>query len=208
MKRPRSFDVLTLARIVSLLFRPTYYPFVGFLVMLTMTYLSLLPWLFKLWLLAIVYIFTVLLPWLGVFLYRKMHGWSVAELQHRRRRFVPYILHIASYMCCYSIIEHLHMPAFAGALIGASLLLQCGCVIINIWWKISMHSAAAGAAIGALVAYGLILNYNPTWWLCILLLLAGGVMSSRMVLLQHSLAQVLAGCGFGILCGFVGVIFS
>lgn len=71
-----------------------------------------------------------------------------------------------------------------------------------------MHSAAAGAAIGALVAYGLILNYNPTWWLCILLLLAGGVMSSRMVLLQHSLAQVLAGCGFGILCGFVGVIFS
>ena len=208
MKRPRSFDVLTLARIVTLLFRPTYYPFVGFLVMLTMTYLSLLPWLFKLWLLAIVYIFTVLLPWVGVILYRKMHGWSAAELSHRRRRFVPYILHIASYMCCYSIIERLHMPAFAGALISASLLLQCGCVIINIWWKISMHSAAAGAAIGALVAYGLILNYNPTWWLCLLLLLAGCVMSSRMVLLQHTLAQVLAGCGFGILCGFCGVMLS
>ena len=208
MKRPRSFDVLTLARIVSLLFRPTYSPFVGFLVMLTMTYLSLLPWLFKLWLLAIVYIFTVLLPWVGVILYRKMHGWSAAELSHRRRRFVPYILHIASYMCCYSIIERLHMPAFAGALISASLLLQCGCVIINIWWKISMHSAAAGAAIGALVAYGLILNYNPTWWLCLLLLLAGCVMSSRMVLLQHTLAQVLTGCGFGILCGFIGVILS
>ena len=197
MKKPHDFGILAYARIVSLMFRPSYYPVVGFAVMFTTTYLSLLPWMFKLWILAIVYLFTVLLPWLGVFLYRKMHGWSVAELQHRRRRFVPYLLHIASYM-----------PAFAGALIGASLLLQCGCVIINIWWKISMHSAAAGAAIGALVAYGLILNYNPTWWLCILLLLAGGVMSSRMVLLQHSLAQVLAGCGFGILCGFVGVIFS
>ncbi len=208
MKKPRNFGILAYAHIVSLMFRPSYYPLVGFAVIFTTTYLSLLPWMFKLWILAVVYLFTVLLPWLGVFLYRKMHGWSAAELRHRRRRFVPYLLHIASYMCCYSIIERLHMPAFAGALISASLLLQCGCVIINIWWKISMHSAAAGAAVGALVAYGLILNYNPMWWLCLLLLLAGGVMSSRMVLRQHSLAQVLTGCGFGILCGFIGVILS
>ena len=100
------------------------------------------------------------------------------------------------------------MPAFAGALIVASLMLQCGCTIINIWWKISMHSAAAGAAVGALVAYSLLLNYNPVWWLCLLLLLSGCVMSSRMVLLQHTLAQVLAGFAYGILCGFVGIILS
>lgn len=208
MKRPRSFNHLTLARTVSLIFRPSYYPTVAFAVLLTVTYLSLLPWRFKLWLLAVVYLFTVLIPWVGVVLYRKAHGWSAAELSRRHRRFVPYILHIVSYLCCFSIIENVHMPAFVGALIVASLMLQCGCTIINIWWKISMHSAAAGTAVGALVAYSLLLNYNPVWWLCLLLLVSGCVMSSRMVLLQHTLAQVLAGFGFGILCGFVGIILS
>ena len=161
MKRPRSFNFLALARTVSLIFRPSYYPTVAFAVLLTVTYLSLLPWSFKLWLLAVVYLFTVLIPWVGVMLYRKAHGWSTAELSRRHRRFVPYLLHIVSYLCCFSIIENVHMPAFAGALIVASLMLQCGCTIINIWWKISMHSAAAGAAVGALVAYSLLLNYNP-----------------------------------------------
>ena len=206
MKRPRSLSPLTLARTVSLVFRPSYYPTVAFAVLLTMTYLSLLPWSFKLWLLAVVYLFTVLIPWGGVVLYRKAHGWSAAELRHRRRRFVPYLLHIVSYLCCLSIIQNVHMPSFAGALIVASLLLQCGCTVVNIWWKISMHSAAAGAAVGALVAYSLLLNYNPVWWLCLLLLVAGCVMSSRMVLRQHSLAQVLAGFIYGILCGFIGII--
>lgn len=208
MKQVRSFNYLTLARAVSLIFRPSYYPTVAFAVLLTVTYLSLLPWNFKLWLLAVVYLFTVLIPWVGVMLYRKAHGWSAAELSRRHRRFVPYILHIVSYLCCFSIIENVHMPAFVGALIVASLMLQCGCTIINIWWKISMHSAAAGTAVGALVAYSLLLNYNPVWWLCLLLLVSGCVMSSRMVLLQHTLAQVLAGFGFGILCGFVGIILS
>lgn len=206
MKRPRSFSILTLARTVSLVFRPSYYPTVAFAVLLTVTYLSLLPWSFKLWLLAVVYLFTVLIPWVGVALYRKAHGWSTAELSRRHRRFVPYILHIVSYLCCFSIIQNVHMPSFAGALIVASLLLQCGCTVINIWWKISMHSAAAGTAVGALVAYSLLLNYNPVWWLCLLLLVSGCVMSSRMVLLQHTLAQVLAGFAYGILCGFVGII--
>lgn len=208
MKQVRSFNYLTLARIISLVFRPSYYPTVAFAVLLTVTYLSLLPWSFKLWLLAVVYLFTVLIPWVGVMLYRRAHGWSTAELSRRHRRFVPYLLHIVSYLCCFSIIENVHMPAFAGALIVASLMLQCGCTIINIWWKISMHSAAAGAAVGALVAYSLLLNYNPVWWLCLLLLLSGCVMSSRMVLLQHTLAQVLAGFAYGILCGFVGIILS
>lgn len=206
MKRPRSFSILTLARTVSLVFRPSYYPTVAFAVLLTATYLSLLPWSFKLWLLAVVYLFTVLIPWVGVALYRKANGWSTAELSRRHRRFVPYILHIVSYLCCFSIIQNVHMPSFAGALIVASLLLQCGCTVINIWWKISMHSGAAGTAVGALVAYSLLLNYNPVWWLCLLLLVSGCVMSSRMVLLQHTLAQVLAGFAYGILCGFVGII--
>jgi iron complex transport system permease protein len=79
-------------------------------------------------------------------------------------------------MCCYSIIERLHMPAFAGALISASLLLQCGCVIINIWWKISMHSAAAGAAIGALVVTSIVMFVASRFENSTILLIVGLLM--------------------------------
>ena len=196
------------AHIISLIFRPSYYPTVAFAVILTMTYLSLLPWQFKLWLLVVVYLFTVLIPWIGIVLYHRIQGWSRAELRLRHRRFIPYLLHIVSYACCFTILKNTHVPSFACALIVASLMLQIGCIIINVWWKISMHSAASGAAIGVIMAYGLLWGYNPVWWLCALLLLSGCVMSSRMVLRQHSLSQVLAGCGLGIICGFIGIMIA
>lgn len=197
---------LTYAKVLSAMFRPTYYPTIGFFVLLTTTYLSLLPWSFKLWLLAIVYAFTVLVPWLGTMAYSKLLKLNPHELRHRLNRFVPYILHIISYLCCLSILIKLHLPLFAGAIIVASLLIQVSCVILNIWWKVSMHSAGAGAIIGALVAYSFVLVFNPIWWLAGAILLDGAVMSSRMVLRQHTLGQVLGGSLVGILCGFVGII--
>jgi membrane-associated phospholipid phosphatase len=75
------------------------------------------------------------------------------------------------------------------------------------FWKVSMHSAGSGAVIGGLVAYSAIFGFNPIWWLCGTILLSGCVMTSRMVLLQHSLTQVLVGTLVGVICGFFGIIF-
>lgn len=205
-KVPHALGPLTYARVLSAMFRPTYYPMMGFIVLLTTTYLSLLPWSFKLWLIAIVYAFTIFLPWVGTLLYGKLLKLHPHELRHRTNRFVPYLLHIISYLCCLSILIKMHLPLFLGAIIVASLLIQVSCVILNIWWKISMHSAGAGAIVGALVAYSIVLAFNPLWWLAAAILLDGAVMSSRMVLRQHTLGQVLGGSLVGIICGFVGII--
>ena len=95
----------------------------------------------------------------------------------------------------------------SGILVGA-LLIQGSCALINAKWKISMHCAGAGGAIGALVAYSLIFYFNPVGWLCLLILIAGLVGSSRMLLRQHTLWQVLAGTFLGILLGFTGIILK
>jgi membrane-associated phospholipid phosphatase len=70
-----------------------------------------------------------------------------------------------------------------------------------------MHCAGAGGAIGALVAYSLIFYFNPVGWLCLLILISGLVGSSRMLLRQHDLWQVLAGTLLGVVGGFAGIIF-
>ena len=89
----------------------------------------------------------------------------------------------------------------------ASLTIQLACAIINIWWKISTHSAAIGGVTGALVAFAAIFNFNPVWWICLLLLLGGMVGTSRIILRQHTLEQVVGGYFVGILCAFISIVY-
>lgn len=198
---------IVIARILSTLFRPTYYPLMSFVILFTLTYLTLLPWVYKLWVLGMVYLFTIALPSIGIYFYRSMKGWSVLELRHQHKRIVPYAINILSYLCCLYMMNRLHLPSFMGGIIVASLLIQCTCTLITIYWKISLHSAGAGGIIGALVAYSAIFGFNPVWWLCGTILLAGLVMTSRMLLRQHTLWQVLGGTLLGVICGYVGILW-
>lgn len=197
-------QAIFISRVLSTIFRPSYYPTVGTFILLSFTYLTLFPWVFKLWLIALVYLFTFALPAGGVFLYRRLHGWSALELRKRHKRAMPYIIYICSYLCLMHILSITHMPHFLMAIIGISLLIQCVCVLVNVWWKVSMHSAGTGGVIGAVVAYAYIFSFNPTWWLCAAILVSGCVMTSRLILRQHTLSQVLVGTFIGIACGIVG----
>ena len=105
-------QTILIARIFSTVFRPSYYPTVGTFVLLSFTYLSLFPWGFKLWILGLVYGFTFCLPTLGIYIYRRLHGWSAAELRLRHKRAVPYIISICSYLCLMHIFAITHMPHF------------------------------------------------------------------------------------------------
>lgn len=199
-------QAIFIARIFSVVFRPSYYPTVGTLILLSFTFLNQFPWVFKLWILSLVYVFTFCLPALSVYLYRRAHGWSAQELRKRHKRVMPYIINICSYLCLMHILSVTHMPHFMTAIIGISLLIQCACIVLNIWWKVSMHAAGSGGVIGALIAYADIFGFNPVWWLSLAIFISGCVMTSRMVLRQHTLAQVLGGTIIGIACGIIGTI--
>lgn len=199
-------SLLFIARFLSAVFRPTYYPTVGTIVMLCFTYLRLFPWPFKLWLLTLVCLFTYCLPALGTYIYRRIHGWSTLQLREHRKRAVPYIIYICCYLCLMHILASTHMPHFLTAIIGISLIIQSVCIVVNIWWKVSIHSAGTGGVIGALTGYAAIFGFNPVGWLSLAILVSGCVMSSRMLLRQHTLVQVLGGTLIGIACGIAGTL--
>lgn len=198
-------QALLLARFFSSIFRPSYYPTVGTLILLSFTYLAIFPWFFKIWVLALIHFFTVILPSMGIYAYRRYHHWSLQELRLHRRRYVPYIINIVCYMCLMHIMTVIHMPHFLVAIIGISLIIQMGCLLFNLRWKVSMHSAGSGGIIGALVAYSVLFAFNPIWWLSAAFILSGCVMTSRMLLRQHTLGQVMAGTLIGIVGGIMGV---
>ena len=195
------------ARIVSMLFTPFYLPIVGLIALFLFSYLSIFPLAYKLQVLIMTYLFTILLPTVMIHLYRRYQGWNLIELGHRERRMVPYIISICSYFTCIYLMERLHMPHFMSAIIIAALLLQIVCAIINVWWKISTHTAAIGGVGGALFAFAEYLGFNPVWWLCLVFFVAGLLGTCRMILRQHSLAQVVAGFWVGFICAAIAILF-
>ncbi len=195
------------ARILSMLFTPFYLPMVGLVALFVFSYMSIFPLYYKLEVLIMAYLFTILIPTVMIHFYRRYQGWNLIELGHRERRMVPYVISIVSYFTCVFVMERLHMPHFMSAIIIAALLLQIVCALINVWWKISTHTAAIGGVAGALFAFAEYLNFNPVWWLCLVFLVAGVLGTSRMILRQHSLSQVVVGFWVGFLCAAVAILF-
>lgn len=199
--------IIRTARAVSLLFTPFFFPVIAFLALFAFSYMRLLPLTLKAAALVTVFLFTVALPQLSIYIYRKMNGWSRHQAGRRERRLVPYMLSITSYGCCLYVMQRMRMPHFMMGIIAGALSIQVLCSIINLRFKISTHSAAAGGVIGALLAFSLVFAFNPVRWLCLSLVLAGAVGSSRIILRQHTLAQVAAGTALGFACGLVSVLY-
>jgi membrane-associated phospholipid phosphatase len=203
----RDKGIIYAARIVSIIFTPFYLPLVGLIILFTTSYLSLLPMAYRLQVLILAYFFTILLPTYLIHFYRRHQGWTLIELGHKERRLVPYLISIFCYFACIWIMERLHIYHFIGSIVMAALIVQMTCALINVWWKISTHTAAIGGVAGAVFGFSLIFGFNPVGWYCLILLVAGILGSARMILRQHSLAQVMAGFGVGFLCAAVSILY-
>ena len=205
MKREK--QIILTARLLSMLFTPFYLPIVGITLLFLFSYLNMFPWSYKIQVLLMVYLFTIMLPTLLIHVYRRYQGWNLIELGHREKRMIPYVLSIISYFTCVYVMERLHMPHFMGSIIVAALAVQIVCALINVWWKISTHTAAIGGVAGALFAFSYYLGFNPVWWLSLVIIVAGMVGSSRMILRQHSLSQVVGGFAVGFICAALAILF-
>jgi membrane-associated phospholipid phosphatase len=193
---------------MSTLFMPLYAPMWVFIGLFLFTYLRLLPWGYKIFIISIVYVFTVFMPTVGITLFRLFKKWTHLELSHREHRHMPYVVALLSYTACLVIMTRINAAMFFRGVVMAALVSQIICVIINVWWKVSTHMVGIGGLVGALNAFSILFFYNPVWPFCVLLLLSGVLGTSRIILRQHSLAQVLTGFGIGYVCAMVFILIS
>lgn len=194
------------AQCISLIFSPFYLPVLAFVVLFFFSYLNYTSWAYSLTVILTVYLFTVLLPELGIFVYRRLNGWTRRELSRRERRIVPYILSIASYAILLGLMDYLRMPRFTLGIVAGALGIQIACALINPWVKVSTHAAASGGLAGALMAVSIMLQYNLTSWLCLSILLSGVVCTARLILRQHTLAELGIGVVTGFMAGFLTLL--
>ena len=193
----------TLAKIISVIFHPLFIPVYGLTIIYSApTLLGYLPFSVKKLLFLILLINNVLLPLLlmSFLINRKIiSSWTI---YNRSDRIIPLVITTILYSTTSYIIFRFPIPFFLKSFIFASSFLSLLVTSINFLWKISLHSVGAGA----LTAIVLILSfkmYTPLVWYLIIIVIAGGlVLSSRLRLNFHNPRQVW----FGFLTGFLGLI--
>ena len=195
--------MLRVARITSIVFTPFSIPFLAFLVLFLFSYLRIMPILYKGIVLGIVYCFTILPPTITIFLFRKINGFARQELSERKKRYVPILLTIISYVFCLLMMRKLNIPWYMTGIIFVSLVISIICILVNLKWKLSEHMAGMGGIIGGLVSFSALFSYNPVVWLCLFILIAGILGSARIVLGHHTLGEVLSGFVVGLVCSFL-----
>ena len=191
------------ARVISAIFTPFSIPFLAFLILFLFSYLRIMPIQYKLIVLGVVYCFTIHMPTLTIFLFRKINGFSPEDLGERKRRFMPFLLTITSYVFCLVMMHRLNIPWYMTGIILAALIMMVICIVVNLKWKLSEHMAGVGAIVGGLVSFSALFGYNPVWWLCLFILIAGVLGTARIILQHHTLGEVLVGFAVGLICSLL-----
>lgn len=208
LKLKKRHPMVLAAKLVSNLFHPTYYPMLCLCILFYFTFLQSMGMAGIASILGLTALFTIVIPSLLVFIYRKVFRIPLHDLHHRNERFVPYSI----YLICYFILLHrlqtLNVHGLILDVVIVSILIQICCTLINCAWKVSIHAAGAGAIVGFLLIHCVLYEYYPLLPVIIAILLCGIVGTSRLILRRHTLAQVNAGTLLGILCGIAGTMLS
>ncbi|MFD6534980.1 hypothetical protein [Streptomyces goshikiensis] len=114
------------------------------------------------------------------------------HIEHRRRRTLIFALMISLMVGCLLAMWFGHAPRVVAAAVTALAATTVGLAVINHWWKISVHTAAAGCLAASVTAtYG-------AWFLALYALVVA-IGWSRVVLQSHTRGQVVAGAALGTL---------
>jgi hypothetical protein len=202
--QPASSKFLQLiAKIISIVFHPIFMPIV-----MTLVIYDLAPGAFKgisnhtfgLWLINIT-VNTVFFPMFAIGLLKPLGFISSYQMPTSKERIVPLIITLIFYFWINHVmanIPNIKVPLPVRVLFLGNI---CGIIIIfliNVYTKISMHTAAMGAMLGTIIILLLVSPINMQVPLVIAIIIAGIVGSARMILGAHQRGDVWLGYIVGI----------
>jgi len=198
------------AHVFSFVFHPLFIPFyvISFLIYYHPFYFTGFSDYAKLKLLLATVLNTVFFPAFAVLLMKGLGFIKSVFLHTQQDRIGPYLSSMIFYFwmarICFKFEPQLS-PVLAAFMTGIFLTTSIA-LIINIFYKISMHAIGCGGLVGIFL---IIMNSNSmlmTWPLCIAVLITGIVCTSRLLISNHSQKEIYSGLLVGLLCQFAAAV--
>ena len=191
---------LGLSRVLSYIFHPLLIPFfaISTLMLWTDLYSIVLPNMLKIWFISIVFIFTVAIPSIGMFILLKFKAIGSVEMNDRSERTVPLLIACTSFMALLYVLKTTNIPpVFLYLLYSATFSLLVG-LLINLVYKISLHTLGWGALAATLISISLRMGFALLLPIVVSVIIAGLVGYARLKQNAHKQAEIYLGYFAGV----------
>jgi len=189
------------ATIISYVFHPVFMPVIMTIALYKLAPLSFAgidPHNISRWIAAIA-VNTVMFPLLTVALLKGLGFIKSIHMRDPKDRIIPLIATMIFYFWAYLVIKNVQAPLILRTLILGSYLGVIIMFLVSIFYKVSMHTTAAGGMLGILIVLMMTGPISMQVPLFIAIVLAGLVGTARLILKAHTPAQVWLGYVLGIL---------
>jgi len=189
------------AKIISYLFHPIWMPLYVVLMFWGMnSWVYFLPqssaWFY---IVIVVVINSILIPLLMFLLMKRLGIISSLRMEQKKDRLFPFLITALFYITSWFVFHNLKILDLVAYLFMVSAVLVFVALVINIFWKISVHSMSMGA-ISVFVLYLTAIQFIPSNWPAyIVILLSGLVGFARLKLKSHDSTQVYIGYLSGVI---------
>lgn len=148
---------------------------------------------------AVVFINSILIPVLLFWMMKKLQIIESLSLSSSKDRFYPFLITGIFYLTTWFVFFQLGVMDFVSYTFALSTILVSVVLIINLFWKISIHTVAIGA-LSAFIIYMTAMGFISKNWPSYIVIISSGLIGfSRLQLKAHSAQQVYAGFLLGVL---------
>lgn len=189
------------ARFISYLFHPIWMPLYVVLIFWEMNgrvhfYPESNVWFY---ILLVIFINSILIPLLMFWMMKRLNIISSLSMDRKQDRLVPFLITGIFYITTWFVFYNLGIMDLVAYLFIVAALLVFLAILVNLFWKISIHSMSMGA-MSVFIVYLTAAHFlNSSWPAYGIVLLSGLVGFSRLKLKSHSPAQIYVGYLLGVL---------
>lgn len=191
-----------LARFASSVLSPLLMPTYGTVLVLWTSVLCSLPMGTRVTVAMVVMGITGVLPMVGIGVLHHYGIISDKRLDKAQERHIPYAIAVGCYIASTLYINHIHSPLWFTMFAVGGLVSLIIVAIVNKWWKISAHMTGIGGVVALVYQIHVqgLSAFELFWVLCLAILFAGVLGTSRLLLKCHTVGQVLVGFVNGYAC--------
>lgn len=207
LKSMNAMNYRKIANTLSWVLHPFLLPVYLMAVLLTMTTFAHYSTQVKFYLMWVVALYAIVIPFLVLGVLHSLGRISSFKVDNRRERWLPLAVGIVCYVLCAITFAKIPSAIFLRKFMVAAACCEAMCLVVSLWWKISLHLTGMGAVVALLVVMNIIGVGNMLIPLMVAILAAGALASARLYLGCHNGAQVLAGFCGGFVVAMLAVLF-